>query len=368
MFLLAQNMGKQVQHFFDWWFYELGQLIPQGLKKCFYTPQPQLFIRIHNFQVFMSYFEQDAEKPLLAVYQHKEGIQQLVDFFKKHPEWQRATKIVLLNAKQLLKTRLDLPLAAQANLNQVIGYELDRYTPFSAAQCYFVAQVLGKNATGNRLNVALLFISKLKLLHHCKALTEMGLSADIIAHASDVERFRANAYKPPYNFLPTQYRNQRQDLRQLKRFMAICFLVLTSIAAGLPFWSQQNRLNTLQQQVSIAKKQAHEVEAIKAETTGLLKAEQQIVALKQQAPVILNVIEQLSKLLPKDTWLSSFEYQEGKFVLQGLSASASGLINLLEDSHLFKQTMLVSPVTRDAQQALDQFQLETTLESANDVQ
>lgn len=367
MFLLAQNSGKQVQHFFDWWFYELGQLIPQGLKKCFHMPPPQLFIRLHNFQVFMSYFEQDVEKPLLVVYQHKEGIQQLVSFFKQHPEWQRATKILLLNAKQLLKTRLDLPLAAQANLDQVMGYELDRYTPFAAAQCYFVAQVLGKNAAGNRLHVALLFISKLKLLHHCKALAEMGLSVDIVAHANDVERFRTNTYKPPYNFLPAQYRNQRQDLRRLKRFMAICFLVLTSIAAGLPFWSQQNSLNTLQQQVSMAKKQAHEVEDIRAETTGLLRAEQQIVTLKQQAPVILDVVEQLSKLLPKDTWLSSFEYREGKFVLRGLSASASGLINLLEESPLFKQAMMVSPVIRDAQHALDQFQLETTLEQADNV-
>lgn len=364
MFLLAQNMSKQVQHFFDWWFAELGQLIPQSVKKIVYTPQPQLLIRMHNFQILMSTFEQGIEKPLLDVYQHKEGAQQLRHFFKQHPEWQRASKLLLLNPKQLLKTRLDLPLAAQTNLTQVISYELDRYTPFTAAQCYFVTQIVGKNVTGSRLNVVLLFISKLKLLHHCKALAEMGLSVDTIAHEHDLERFRTNA-KTPYNFLPTQYHHhyQQQNLKLLKRMVMLCFLTLTGIAAGLPFWSQQNTLDSLQQQVTTAKKQAYEVEAIKTETTGLLQAEQDIIALKQQSPIILNILEQLSKLLPKDTWLSSFEYKKHKFILQGASASASGLISLLEDSPNFKQSMLISPVTRDAQQQADQFQLETTYES-----
>lgn len=369
MLLLAQNMTKQVQQFFDWWFHELGLLTPNWLRKLVSTARPQLFIRLHNFQVFITYYEQDIEKTLLEFYLHKEGIAQQAAFFKAHPQWQQATKILLLSPKQLLKTRLDLPLAAQSNLRQVISYELDRYTPFTPEQCYFAAHIVGKNSTGNRLMVELLFIYKPKLHLHCQTLSEIGLGANIIAHNSDAENYRANPYALPYNFLPNSLRNQQgQKLKQVKRLLLICFLALTGIAIALPFWAQQTTLDKLQQQVASAKRQALEVDSIETETTALLQAEQKIIALKQEAPMILNILEQLSKLLPKDTWLRQFEYAEHKFILQGLSASASDLIGLLEDSPYFKQTTLVSPVTRDSQEPLDQFQLETTLESVHDVQ
>ncbi len=273
----------------------------------------------------------------------------------------------MLNPKQLLKTRLDLPLAAQENIAQVISYELDRYTPFTPEQCYFATQVLGKNTAGHRLILELLFISKPKLDHYCKTLQDLGLGLDIVAHASDGQRYRSNAHTLPYNLLPTAFQaNQQQNFKQLKRILTICLLALMGIALGLPFWVQHNTLESLQQQVMVTRKQANEVEGIKAETTALLQAEQKIMALKQQAPVILNIIEQLSKLLPKDTWLRSFEYKDNKFMLQGLSASSSALIGLLEESPHFRQTTLVSPVIRDSQEALDQFQLETTLESSHD--
>jgi general secretion pathway protein L len=97
-----------------------------------------------------------------------------------------------------------------------------------------------------------------------------------------------------------------------------------------------------------------------------VQLEKQLNSLKQDSPVIINVIEQLSNLLPKDTWLRSFEYKNNKFLLQGASASSSKLIELLESSPYFKQTAMVSPVTRDSVEGVDEFQLETLRESPND--
>lgn len=369
MLLLAQNMMQQTQHFFRWWGYELGGIMPAWLRQVFYTPRPQLFIRLHNFQVDLFCFEQGVEKNLCHVYLHKEGIQCLNEFLLNHPEWVQATKILLLDAKQLLKTRLTLPLAAQENLAQVVSYELDRYTPFTSAQCYFSTRILGKNPAGNRLLVDLLFIARPRLDCYYQDLQAIGLNVDMIAHASDVNQYHTNTYVQPYNLLPAQYRRQeRQDIARLNGLFAVCFLILTSMAIALPFWWQQKVLTDLQQQVALVRQQANAVETIKAETTSLLQVEQAVVELKQQAPVILNIIEQLSQLLPKDTWLRNFEYHDHKFMLQGLSASSSALINILEASPYFQQTALVSPVTRDSQEALDQFQLQTYLENAHGTQ
>ncbi|MCX7089775.1 MAG: hypothetical protein NTV00_17195, partial [Methylococcales bacterium] len=182
MTLLVQTMAMNITRFWGWWLYELGLLAPSWLRDFFYTPRTYLFIRIKNFQVFFSYVDKDSEKELLHVYMHKEGQLQQDAFFKTHPEWMHATKILLLNPKQLLKKRLDLPLAAQNNLIQVLGYELDRYTPFNNDQCYFSTQILDKNKASNRLVLELIFISKQKLHNYYNELQNLGLKIDIISH------------------------------------------------------------------------------------------------------------------------------------------------------------------------------------------
>ncbi|MEQ1637882.1 MAG: PilN domain-containing protein [Methylococcales bacterium] len=367
MILLVRNLATQLRLFWRWWFYELDLLMPSWLRKFFYVQQPQLFMRLNNFQIALYRIDKHSEQLLASFYLHNEGKQAQSEFFKQHPEWLNATKILLLNTRQILKKRLDLPLATQENLKQVITYELDRYTPFSSDQCYFATQVLGKNKASNRLVLELMVVSKAKLNAQVKELLDFGLGMDHVAHESDRERYFLNAYIQPYDLLPDEFRRDRpQNFKWLKRFFVLCFWLLAGVAIALPIWSQHRTLIELQQQIAGVKHKALEVEALQTETNALLQAEKKIVALKRQAPVILNVIEHLSKLLPKDTWLRSFEYTDNKFLLKGVSASSSALIGLLEASPYFKQTALVSPVTRDSQEKLDQFQLESYLESAHD--
>ncbi|NOT85907.1 MAG: PilN domain-containing protein [Methylococcaceae bacterium] len=368
MTLLVFNLATQWHRFWGWWLYELALLTPNWLRKLFSTPRELLFMRLHNFQVTFYRVLKGIEQPLASFYLHEEGKQAHLDFLKQHPEWQQATLILLLNARQLLKKRLDLPLATQENLAQVIGYELDRYTPFNGEQCYFTTQILGKNKARNRLALELMVISKAKLNGIIKELQYLGITADIMAHESDAQYYYSNAYTQQYNALPAEFRRkQTQNFKWTKRFLTLCFGMLAGIAIALPFWSQHQTLTKLQQQVAVAKHKALEIEGLQTETNTLLQAEKKIIRLKRQAPVILNVVEQLSKLFPKDTWLRSFEYTDNKFLLQGVSASSSALIGLLEKSPYFKKTTLVSPVTRNSEEKLDQFQLETHPESAHDL-
>ncbi|WP_157199165.1 hypothetical protein [Methylomonas koyamae] len=65
-----------------------------------------------------------------------------------NPELDKAECLLRLNPGQALQKRLFLPAAAQENLQQVVGFELDRYTPFSADQVYYAAIVLGKTEFG----------------------------------------------------------------------------------------------------------------------------------------------------------------------------------------------------------------------------
>jgi general secretion pathway protein L len=75
---------------------------------------------------------------------------------------------------------------------------------------------------------------------------------------------------------------------------------------------------------------------------------------KHLFPAAVQVVEDITKLLPDDTWLTQFAVKttaRGKdyrreILLRGESANASRLITLLEESNLFEQAAPRSPTTK----------------------
>ena len=75
---------------------------------------------------------------------------------------------------------------------------------------------------------------------------------------------------------------------------------------------------------------------------------------KYAFPTALQSIEDVTKLLPDDTWLTQFEMKstaKGKephreILVRGESANAGRLISLLEESKLFEQAAPRSPTTK----------------------
>ena len=80
-------------------------------------------------------------------------------------------QVLMLGADAVLLQRVQLPLAAGRNLEAVVGYELDRYTPFEADQLYCVARQ--ERRTPSHLEVTLVAILRERLdqmLTDCAAL------------------------------------------------------------------------------------------------------------------------------------------------------------------------------------------------------
>ncbi len=63
--------------------------------------------------------------------------------------------ILRLPAGNALRKTLDLPIAAAENLRQVLTFEMDRQTPFTASQVYFDYQIIRRDNAGGRLSVEL---------------------------------------------------------------------------------------------------------------------------------------------------------------------------------------------------------------------
>ena len=73
------------------------------------------------------------------------------------------------------------------------------------------------------------------------------------------------------------------------------------------------------------------------------------------------VLKELSEVVPKDAYLTTFRFRSGKVELEGFAKSASDLVPMLERSPYFKNAQFTSPVTK-VQDNQERFSLATEIE------
>jgi general secretion pathway protein L len=125
-------------------------------------------------------------------------------------------------------------------------------------------------------------------------------------------------------------------------------------ATALPLWQKRGYAIALLQQAAQARAQADASGALREELERLTGDYNFALQKKYAFPTALQSIEDVTKLLPDDTWLTQFEMKstaKGKephreILVRGESANAGRLISLLEESKLFEQAAPRSPTTK----------------------
>ena len=87
---------------------------------------------------------------------------------------------LVLAPDQALVKLIALPLATEENLREVVGFELDRHTPFTPDQAYYDVQIVRRDAQNEKLFVALAVVSKSELAALVNTLRRAGLTCTAI--------------------------------------------------------------------------------------------------------------------------------------------------------------------------------------------
>ena len=103
-------------------------------------------------------------------------------------------------AAHVLKKRVVLPAAAQGDLEDVLGFEIDRETPFNRDEVYWTYSVDRQDANPSQLAVELVFVPRVyidKALSAARAagLAPIGIEVETGHHATTLIRFGVRARK-----------------------------------------------------------------------------------------------------------------------------------------------------------------------------
>ena len=150
------------------------------------------------------------------------------------------------------------------------------------------------------------------------------------------------------NIIPSEQRHRSNQAQLVPTFILVLLLVLVGTALGLraPYqWSvYASELETAIRAVAPTVRDLTDQET---ELNALSEKYRALSVHLAEGDPTLEVLRELVRVLPPDTWLSAVSLQEGAATITGFSGSASEIQRLVEESPLFEDAEFASSVTRD---------------------
>ncbi len=133
--------------------------------------------------------------------------------------------------------------------------------------------------------------------------------------------------------------------------------LLLVVVVLLPFYRQRAELAALSTQLDRMRTAADGAMSLQNQADRLAQEIKVAVDRKSQWPTMVEIVNELTVVLPDSTWLNRLEIKDGEIHLQGVSSSASSLIALIEESETFADVRFQSPVTQDTRTGRERFHL-----------
>ena len=258
---------------------------------------------------------------------------------------------LLLPAGQVLRRRLSLPAAAEPRLREVLGFELDRQTPFSAAEVVYEARVLARGPGPQGLQVELLVLPRARLQAQLQALGPLaGLLQGV-----DVEE---DGRRLGLNLLPAAGRDAPVDpVRRANAWLLAGAGLALLLALLLVLHNRSERLQQMHEAVAAATEQARDARRIRNRLQAGADAANYLAVRRAARPTMLELLDELSRRIPDDTALDKLTVNGDRVVMVGQSRSAPALVGLLQGSPMLAAPALSGSVQADNRSGRDRFTL-----------
>jgi general secretion pathway protein L len=263
-----------------------------------------------------------------------------------------AQRWLLLDAGQVLRRVLALPLAAEPRLREVLAHEVDRQTPFSPDQVCFEARVLERDVAARQLRAELVVLPKARL---DAALERLGPLADGLA---GVDVRGADGQPLGLNLLPLAMRHVAVNRARQLNLVLLAIAVAALLGAMLLMLANRRAaLVELRDRVAAVDKDVHDVRVLRNALQSRQEAAGFLARTRKAQPTMLELLADLTRRIPDDTALEKVSVSEGRIVLIGQSRQAPALVGLLQDSTLIHSPALAGAVQKDPRTNLDRFTL-----------
>ena len=262
-----------------------------------------------------------------------------------------------LRHDEALVRRVTLPAATEENLAQVLGFEMDRLSPFKAEEIYFDQRIVSRDSAAGQIVVELAMARRETVDARVRELRELGVSVQGVGLRDDARRSEA------FDLLPSEQRGERETSRErlVRNSLLAAVLLLVLAALCYPVFVKREAVKALLPVVEKARVDAQATNAVVTELERQAADYNFILARRHGWFPAAAYLEEISRLLPDTTWLQQMDIktsgQTKEVVITGESASSSKLIELLETSKMLQNAAARGPTTRGSTPGTERFMI-----------
>jgi general secretion pathway protein L len=357
------TLSRAVSRFLAWWATELAALIPFQIRQWWQESDRTVLIRLTETTAILERVGGGKLVELLSI--SLSGVDigaQRTEISRKLPQLAKGKDRLLLGLapEKMLRRTLVLPLAVEENLRQTLSFELDRFTPFKPDQVYFDYRIANRDSEHQQLTIELAVVKRAVVDTLLAQATGMGLRPSGVVPSDDL--LKATAWM---NFLP-KTTTETQFSHRLGLRLGLSFLALLLLASLLlvPVWQKRTTAISLLAPLAEAKASALATNQLRDRLDKLVADHNFLPDKKWTNYSPLLILDELSKLLPDDTFVMALEF-DGKIVqIQGESGIASKLVEILDASPMFKDVGFKAQLTKIQGTTSDRFHISAALDTA----
>jgi len=348
--------ASPISTFLSWWGGELAALVPSGLSRRLMPPKPQLWIVPAesgggDYRIWRA----DGKPKVLDVFGAGEDAELLrrrwrdilAEFRDGRPEVR-----LCLHEDQVLALPVEMPAAVEGNLDQALRYQIDQISPFRADQVVLDHRVERHDAAHARIEVTL----RILLGEDLEPLLARARAFGAVVHAVDTLAGDDPPRPEGFNLLPESRRPRYVHARaRFNMLLGAGLVVVLALVMAQTVILRERTVSILDAEANELRVEARRVMQLQQALEETLQAAN-FLALKRAAqPAVIELMDELTRILPNDIWLQQFQLQGSDLRIQGQADGSQRVIGLLNESSLFTSPEITGAISIDPRSGQERF-------------
>jgi general secretion pathway protein L len=266
---------------------------------------------------------------------------------------------ITLPPNRILRKVLGLPAAAEEGLRQVLEFQMDQHTPFSVNQVYFAHQIVARDFERAQLTVELWATPRNAVDAAIKTLGGEGAAVRAV-FVQD-----SSTAVAPINLLPIAGGKKTSVLRSgINPWLASLVVLLALAAVTVPVVIKREAVVQMLPWVEKGRQAAEMVDSMRRGLEVRVVQHNFLLEKRQMLPTVIQILEELTRILPDDTWVQVLDVKGKELQIQGETASSVRLVGLFEQSSIFRDASFRSPLTKGQISGTERYQLTVQIRPA----
>jgi general secretion pathway protein L len=359
MMELLVTLKNGIGRFFAWWFAELAGCLPGWLRQLFGRNGRKLWITLDADSVTFEQVKGAAVQRLGTLDLLQSGFAGPAERAREilnRGRLGQSEVVIRLPRDRSLRHSIDLPSPALENLREVLTFEMDRHTPFKAEEVYFDSRVTAHDARAKRIKVDLVVVTRELADRAIDLVTGWGVRPDRLALAEAPDKDEG------FNLLPAMAdAPKRRFPVRLSGVLVLATCVAWAVAVYLPLIHKQADLEMVEARLQKVRAEATGVDKLNKQFEQMVERSRFVVQQKRSSYTVTEVLNEVTLVLPDNTWLLQFARKGDNLTISGYSVRASALIGLVEESDILSEVSFRSPVTKDPRVDRERFNISATV-------